>query len=518
MPSLFRTRRALLAMGNGMCQCNGQVDTLYDTSCLPDVDISQMEVRSKGRHFPHRLLGEESPASGASSSEATPAVGRTQTMVRDLGASTGECLIFLERAVNVPYSDPISDITCQAVTSRAHGEPSVRAWAEDVSGKLVGKVAEWPSKHCTKCASWYTAYSLGFPISGESVARLKIELWDKSVLIGSLVLPYQELPVHSCVDKELEIRPPVQPLAGQPCTLSFQVVDSLEVLTKRTVYFVRHGESTWNKAQSKLDLYEMGRQTDHPLSTKGRDQAENLSSLIEKAHPDKDSTLLKPDVVYVSPLTRAIQTAVIGLRKVLSQPGFGELVLMANAREKQNLGGFDSQPQKIGSDVIKRTLDELVVLYKGEQSSDGVVDSFRNLKFDTQEVQDRWWNNVAAESDTQVKARLEEFMAQLKYSRHKSIVVVGHSHFFRAVFKQFLSTDFRERADKKDFARDLSTKKLSNCGVARLDLDPGITSGGIITDVELILGTELVGDGGLKELCKCSAPPAPRLQEHEIRP
>lgn len=480
---------------------DGQLHEMLDGS---NVNPVAMAVRSKGRRFPHRLLSETSPASSSEASPKSPPVAQTKS-VRSVGSSEGECLLFLERAINVPYADTIRDLTCQAVSSKAHGEPSVRAWAEDKSGKMVGKIAEWPAKHANSAPSWYTACSLGFPMGHEGVATLKLELWDKSALVGSLEMPYDEdLPAHACIDKELDMKQAGQP--GVSCSISFQVIDSKEVMAKRTVYFVRHGESSWNKAQSKMDLYEMGRQTDHPLSTKGRDQAENLNSLIEKA---ENAMLLKPDVVYVSPLTRAIQTAVIGLQKVLSQPGYGELVLMANAREKQNFGGFDSKPHAIGSDVIKRTLDELVLLYKGKDNMKTVVDEFGKLTFDTEEVQDRWWNNVSAESDTQVKARLDAFMAQLKYSPHKTIVVVGHSHFFRAVFKQFLSTEFKET--NKEFARQLSTMKLPNCGVAQLDLDPASESG-LVTNVELLLGSQLEGDGGL---CKCSAPT--NLQENELR-
>jgi broad specificity phosphatase PhoE len=465
---------------------------------LPDVDVDKMVSTSTARQFPHRQL--------ASSSEASPL--KAIKSVRDLATVNGECLLFLERATNVPYADAIRDLTCQAVTTRAHGEPSVRAWAEDADGKLVGKVAEWPSKHCNTAPSWYTAYSLGFPMGHEGVSRLNIELRDGSALIASCTVPYADLPGHSMVHKEMDIRPPASQTGDRPCSVTFQVIDSAEVLAKRTVYFVRHGESSWNKAQSKLDLYEMGRQTDHPLSSKGREQAEELSSLVNEA---QDNDLLHPDVIYVSPLTRAIQTAVIGLRSVLAQPDFGHLVLMANAREKQNFGGFDSKPCCTGSNVLKRTLDELVLLYKGQKGADEVVKAFQKLKIDTAEVEDRWWHNVQAESPAQLKGRLSEFMAQLKYSPYKSIVVVGHSHFFRAVFKEFVSDSFKER--RKDFADQLSKMKLSNCGVARLSLDPSVEQGGPITDVELILGTHLDADGGL---CKCQGPP-PRLDENEVR-
>jgi len=497
-------------MGGVGCTCNGaQVEDGAEVVSNYG-DCGEQVSRSKCRVFPHSLLDEHTPSTVASSSEASPsAPPKANRSAREL-ESDGECMLYLETVVNVPYLQ-------NAFCSRpgGNGVPSVRAWAENESGEMVGKVAAWPARHCNSAPSWCTAYSLGFPLSravATGVARLKLELWDNAVVLGSLSIPYDELPVHRTIEKDLDLRPEAGPLpSGKACTVSFQVIDSGEVRAPKTIFLVRHGESSWNKAQSKLDLYEMGRQTDHPLSPDGRDQAEALNELIGKEC--KDSRLMNPDVVYVSPLTRAIQTAVIGLGKVLSEPGSGHLVLMANAREKQNFGGFDSQPMAIGSAVIKRTLDELVLLYQGRKTGEGIVNAFRKLKFDTQEVQGRWWNPVAAESDAEVKIRLEEFMAQLKYTPHKTIVVVGHSHFFRAVFKEFLNPNFKDK--HKDFAHQLCTSKLANCGVARLDLDPSITSGGPITNVELVLGTKLVHDGGL---CKCSGPPAKQQEEYELRP
>jgi len=500
------------------CNASGQVEESAELQYHLSVDCETMVSRSKCRQFVHSLMDAatpttQTPTMESSSSEASPKSAQgSPKSVRELGTSSGgDCLLFLERVVNVPS---LRSAFCSAPGGN-NGSPSVRAWAEDESGNTVGKVAVWPARHCHNAPSWYTAYSLDFPIGRTGVARLKLELTDLGVLIGSLDIPYDQLPGHSRIDLELQLRPEADsPPSGKACTVSFQVLDAREVLGPKTVFLVRHGESSWNKAQSKLDLYEMGRQTDHPLSPDGFAQSEALNEAIEK--DTKHLGLLNPDVVFVSPLTRAVQTAVIGLRKVLSEPGSGELVLMANAREKQNFGGFDSQPSAIGSGVIKRTLEELVILYQEQKNSKitskTMVDAFRKLKFDTHEVEGRWWNPVSAESDEQVKGRLQEFMAQLKYSSHRNIVVVGHSHFFRAVFKEFLSDGFKEK--QTDFAKQLSTLKVSNCGVVRLDLDPSITSGGPITHAELLLGTQLTGDGGL---CKCTAPP-PRLQEHELRP
>mmetsp|Transcript_100660 Transcript_100660/g.313814 ORF Transcript_100660/g.313814 Transcript_100660/m.313814 type:complete len:268 (+) Transcript_100660:757-1560(+) len=218
--------------------------------------------------------------------------------------------------------------------------------------------------------------------------------------------------------------------------------------------------------------------------------------------------MLRPEAVYVSPLSRAIQTAVIALGPTLTrQKGCGELVLMANAREKQNFGGLDTWSTKIGVDVLQNCLDELRVLYEGEEKD--VLETFGRLRFDAHDVQDNWWFDGIAESKEDLQVRMEEFMSQLLYSPHRSMVVVGHSHFFRAVFKTFLSDDFF--AENKELARAISSKKLMNCGVARVELDPkrGL-SGGPITGVELILGTQLDSDGqGLLACCNAEKQRSP---------
>jgi broad specificity phosphatase PhoE len=470
---------------------------------IDSVKISKMlSHRSNISSFPQKLVHPDyalrlaamkthaRDAEYSTSASSAEALMKEMT-VRDVSAlesrevDSGDCLVFLETVMTCQASR--CDLTCQA--SRC--ELSVRAWAESECGQLVGKVAEWPAKHASNCPSWYTACSLGFPLGTDAASILNIELCDKLDVIGSLKVPFLGLPGHLCVTRDFEMR---QPKPGdRACSVCFQIVDAREILKKRTVYFIRHGDSCWNKAQSKSNFYEIERQTDHPLPGEGRKQAETLSATIEK-----ERGLALPRRVYVSPLTRAIPAAVIGLRKVLDQPSFGELVLMANAREKQNLGGFDSKPQKIGSDVINRALDELVFLYQDEQAQQGVkhrVEDFEKLKFDTRKVEDRWWINVSAESDQQLEARLDEFMAQLKYSPHRTIVVIGHSQFFRAIFKKFLPEGFK--VERSSFAKELSTKKLPNCGVARLELDPGITSGECIADVEIILETELIGEEGL---------------------
>jgi len=98
---------------------------------------------------------------------------------------------------------------------------------------------------------------------------------------------------------------------------------------RRLVFLVRHAESRWNRAKAELGVLSMLCENDHGLSEKGLAQAQTLRSLLKEARISLDSAssdqqedpwlrrLLKPGVVYASPFTRAIETAVIGLRDIL---------------------------------------------------------------------------------------------------------------------------------------------------------------------------------------------------------
>jgi len=203
--------------------------------------------------------------------------------------------------------------------------------------------------------------------------------------------------------------------------------------------------------------------------------------------------------VYVSPLTRAIQTAVIALGPAMTQAnGHANVLLMANAREKQNFGGLDSRPVMTGVGVLQRSLDELKALYQGDEAE--IIDTFNRLHFDVSDVDGIWWEEAVSENKDQLQVRMDEFMAQLLYSPHQSVVVVGHSHFFRAVFRRYLSANFKDQSTR--LANEITTRKLMNCGVARLELDPtrGV-DGEPIMNVQLVLETTLSSDGGLLACC-----------------
>lgn len=414
------------------------------------------------------------------------------------GQTGGECLLFLECARNVPHRDLLRDLTCETMASTSVGHTFVHAWVEQDDGTPVGQRAQWPVKHCYQAPAWFSAQPLGFPIADVGKKVLRIDVHDQHAVIGSLALQLAHIRQHATVTHELVADPRVGGKLRRKGSVSFQILDSAKVRHRRTVYFIRHGESVWNEAQSKLRLHEMARTSDHPLSESGRRQAEELSRRIAEAGSRGDPAarqLLEADVVYASPLTRAIQTAVIALGPSIMKPhGPGEIVLMANAREKQNLGGFDTQSTKIGAEIVDHAQKALDALYVGCNSE--ATKQFKGLRFDAQEVQDRWWCEGASETAFELDERLDEFMHQLFYSPHRTIVVIGHSLFFRKVFGKFLSSDF----PKKKLG--LASKKLNNCGVIQITLDATRDlSSGPIVDARLLFDSELKADATLLNCC-----------------
>ena len=96
------------------------------------------------------------------------------------------------------------------------------------------------------------------------------------------------------------------------------------------VFFVRHGESRWNEAQRRKDVLQMVSHVDHPLNETGYRQALHLQHAIRNAmskpvnelssSPTEAAALhalTTATTVWASPLTRALQTALIGLRPML---------------------------------------------------------------------------------------------------------------------------------------------------------------------------------------------------------
>jgi len=437
------------------------------------------------------LLEEEAQAAGSlvcrSQARTFPPVPGKATVLDYASSASAaeECAFFLEQVVSVPGID---DAMRACASSRL---PYVRVWVES-GGKTLGEVAEWPSRPSSH-PSWFSARKLGLRMAAALSATLRIEVCDGSTVLGSAQTNMKDLRVHQRIELAADVRPGVQ-----KSSVVFQILDCQAVLRPKSVYLIRHGESEWNKAQRSLNLHGMVRTTDHPLSAKGRDQAEALRHLLQmeldKAGSDKAdpsvAPMLQPGLILASPLGRALQTAIIAYGPLLEKAKLGrnELVLAPNCKEKQNFGGLDTVCTKLGEEILQSSQEELRVLYSRLEKDKFIVDAFRQLRFDVEEVQERWWPEGQAESTGQLKARMREFMYQLLFSSQESLVIFGHSLFFQQLMREFLSDDVR----KSVVGQQLSKSKLPNCGVVRLQVDPSRMLSGPFVEAELVLGTEMV--------------------------
>jgi len=255
----------------------------------------------------------------------------------------------------------------------------------------------------------------------------------------------------------------------------------------KTVFFIRHGESVWNEAQSNLDLGTMFSQTDHGLNQTGLMQAIALQHKIKQAaeadnleemkklapterHQKFLSAFLNSDSLFTSPLTRALQTAMVSLAKhpfTVRSKRPNVLTLVSDAREKRNLGGRDTQGQALGQDIVDRALRELSRLFYGTPTRE-IPPEIRKVGINVNDCTQIWWN-TNAESAERFVQRLDSLAMHLGYLQSTSIIVTSHSHFIRAFFKRFISD--RAVQQQPDLGSVLQSNLLSNGGVLGLDME-----------------------------------------------
>ena len=234
---------------------------------------------------------------------------------------------------------------------------------------------------------------------------------------------------------------------------------------------------------------------DHPLNEKGYRQAKALQMALAAAAADPAGdgpasaaeaaalhAMFNAGALWASPLTRALQTAIVGLQPLLQADGAPPLELKANAREKKNFGGRDTIGTVCGDECGARALGKLTQLLGAEEAA-AELPALKSVALETTEVEEPWWV-TGVENKQQVSARVAEFIHQIEHSPHAAIVVVGHSHFFRSTFQRYLHPDVARRAAELD--AKLREEVLPNCGVACCQFD--FTRGPrMITDVRVLI-------------------------------
>ena len=231
----------------------------------------------------------------------------------------------------------------------------------------------------------------------------------------------------------------------------------------KTVYFLRHGESQWNDAQARRDPVGMFGKFDHALTAEGVAQAEGLAAriLASPRFGAERRGFEAATAVYCSPLTRALQTALVALQghPALRPSGSGITLVPACRELCYPVGGFDSLRGTTGREILKRVVRRARKVVPNSSLSPLLKGT---VKVDVSEAEGAWWG---PEGRRRVSDRLQSFVDRLAGSPDDVIIVVGHSLFFRTVFDNFASPAAKRRDGT---LRHLSAKKLRNAAVARV--------------------------------------------------
>jgi len=296
---------------------------------------------------------------------------------------------------------------------------------------------------------------------------------------------------------------------------------------RKTIFVIRHGKSVWNKAQEEKDLVKLiGR--DHGLCSAGVDQAEVLNEHVQKVVQRQrlrvraeSGTVSTPQEelehhffcagqIFVSPLTRAIQTALIGLQNHPCAKRRG-IKLMRQIREvKHTVGGLDTLGVAKGEEIRARALAKLDELYLGEFFK---VDNFGNVlgyptndpkaivayekvkrfastAIDHSDVTDQWWT-VMTDTRAALDARVASLLEEIRNSPYESVILVGHSLFFKHLMGEYQHPAFR--AEDPLYASIFQNSKLENCGMAALELDFSVQDiNHVVRNITMMFGSKTI--------------------------
>jgi broad specificity phosphatase PhoE len=334
---------------------------------------------------------------------------------------------------------------------------------------------------------------------------LVVELWDaekfsQNEFIGRATIPISEIEIE-VKQFPFQLKSDLKELQGK-CLISLCRVQPSDA--PRVLYLVRHGQSIWNEAVSDLALHRMIAQVDHPLNTTGIAQAGQLASHWKAAAAgvghvsEYEREFINADTVFSSPMTRAFQTALVGLHThpALAKSG---ITLLPLAREIKKTFAMDTVGLAIGAEVPVRAFALLEKMVPNPPE-----DMFGRdmVAIDVGQLGEPWWTRLhSVDTDTELGDRMHDLLCRVRYGSAECAILVGHSLFFRELLRRYLCDRFRSAVPV--FARQLMSDKLCNAGCLRLSLD--WSSQRCIADVALVFGSKLVTS---QKIWTCGAPDA----------
>eukprot|EP01066_Platyproteum_vivax_P006476 Platyproteum_vivax@DN2269_c0_g1_i1.p1 len=255
---------------------------------------------------------------------------------------------------------------------------------------------------------------------------------------------------------------------------------------------------------------------DHPLSHEGFAQAQKLSSKIEEVlkgerTPSSTTAILEKEfidseLVFCSPLARAVQTGIVALHNLPQVKNEG-IQLLSDAREIKNAGSLDSVASTRGDETQSRVLAATKKSYAEKKRS---ISELESILIDPNDTTDRWWNGpYEVETPSMVKKRMFEFVTQLKYNPANSIIVVGHSLFFKAFFKTFSKPNGCTNKQERSLLDNLAHNKVENCGVIGMEINFAAVEPRI-QKVSFLFESTFITHPPTPLQCVCTRPPVRR--------
>lgn len=259
-------------------------------------------------------------------------------------------------------------------------------------------------------------------------------------------------------------------------------------ISTTSMYFLRHGESEWNKAQAHFDAIGMLSDVDHPLDETGVKQCQEFNrkwtdevSRREDGHAAAGEAgregdledFLSVDAVYASPLCRATQTCLIALAghpALTADASKPQLTLLASAREVKKVGGMDTVGGYIGDEILDNVKTQTAKVIGQEETKH----MMGHIEADPYDAEDQWWTDgTDRDNEVEMLARFDSFVSTLRFSAssgrsNKPTIVVGHSLFMLEFCSYFMDPDL---ADADPVAMKLTRSKLSNACMVKLDLE-----------------------------------------------
>ena len=247
----------------------------------------------------------------------------------------------------------------------------------------------------------------------------------------------------------------------------------------KTIVFIRHAESTWNRALKRqpFRLPTALADVDHAITHMGYAQSAALQRALRDT-PASDASGLatahRDTAVWASPQTRALQTALVALQPLFQRSVPPHVQLRPMVREKR--GGPASRDNVgvgVGDELIARACDRLASLESDEASLAAMRLAASRCELD--EVQRPWWT-AWRESRGAARTRAAALVAELRACDHEVLIVVTHSHFVRTVLAEHLdwpgaAGHGEEGGHRARLCGALQTRAIPNCGVLVCTLD-----------------------------------------------